>query len=640
MSIILATESARRKELFKKITEDFNVIPSGVNEKNIKKADPLEFAVEAAVLKAKKVGEKYPEDIILGADTVVSLNDKIMGKPADYAHAKKMLKELSGSKHKVITGVALYKADEDKLITGYEISYVEFKTLSEKEIESYLENNDYADKAGAYAVQEVGDKFVENLHGSYDNVVGLPVKRTKKLLEKFFAPEFVVEIKDIAFPKNWAVGQKDHFIIFVPGAVYGDKVKIRESKDSKNFSFGEIIKIEKPSPYRQKAECPFFGLCGGCALQNLDYRKQLELKENYLLKTLSKIGGEEMENVKVNSIVPSPDTFYYRNKMEFAFGWYGGQTGIGLRQRSSPFGKNRRNIIALDRCLIFSESVNKIFPVFLDFIKATELAPYDTMKKEGFFRHLVIKEGKNTGELMIIMVTRSRQNLDVTALVEKLIEKVPEVKSFYWVENDRLSDSVVFEKKNHLYGGTFINEKLGGFNFKMYPQSFFQPNTKGAEILYDKIAENVKSTGSRKILGLYSGPGTIEIYLSPLAEKVTGIDSENVNIHNAEENCKINGIENCKFYQGYVEKILQKKSFKGYDLLLVDPPRAGISKKAMGHILKLDIPNVICVSCNPATLARDLQRFKDAGYRLKELYAFDFFPHTTHLESMAVLEKN
>ncbi len=637
--IILASQSPRRKELLKKIVPEFRVIPSRVDEERFREKDPVRFALQVALAKAKEVGEKNPSSLIIAADTLVCLGEEIFGKPKDQAEAKEILGKLSGQKHRVITAVAIYKKDENRLLTGYEISHVKFKELSREEIEGYLGRNDYLDKAGSYAVQEVGDLFVETLDGDYDNVVGFPVRRAKKLLDEFSSPEHVVSITDTAFPHDWGVGTVDNVVTFIPGAVIGEKVRIRISKTKRRHLFGRITSIEERSPFWVKPECPHFSVCGGCAFQNLVYSKQLELKQNYLLQTLRKIGKINIDKLDREGIIPSPEIFSYRNKMEYAFGGEDKEIYIGLRRRVSPLERYEKKAVPLEKCLIFSSAAEKIFPVFIDFAKDTGLPAYNPMTGKGFFRNLVLREGKSTGEIMATLVTRGGAALELEKLARKLEENVPELKSLWLVENDRVSDVVDFQRKRHVAGKTFIQDELGGLCFRIYPESFFQPNPKAAEILYGRIVQEAQVLGSRKVLGLYCGPGSIEIFLSRAADEVVGIDSEAMNIRTAEENCQINDIKNCRFTEGRVERVLKESNLGDFDLLVLDPPRAGISSKGLKQIMALNIPAVIYVSCNPAAFARDVSLFSGKGYRLEKVGCFDFFPHTPHLESLGIFVK-
>ena len=636
MKYILSSSSPRRKELLKRVIDNFEIVEPDVEEEKIQEKDPIKYVIEAASLKAKNVGEKGSDCIVIAADTIVSYKGEIIGKPKNYQEALNILKKLSGTEHKVITGIAIYRKDTNKILTDYDISYVKFKNISEEEIKEYLDKNEFKDKAGGYAIQEIGDKFVEKIKGSYENVVGLPIQKLKKMLEEFEMPEIEVEISDIAFPNNWAVGKKDTLVVFVPGATYKDVVKVRIKKGEKSFSYGEVVEILSPSPYRKQAECSHFGICGGCSFQNLQYQIQLSLKFNYIKKTLEKIGGIDIGKVEISEIVPSPCLYFYRNKMEFSFGG-DKEIYLGLRERNSPFEKYTWKVVPIEKCLIFSPLYEKISPIIVEFAQKTGLPSYNPYKKEGFFRHLVLREGKNTGEAMAIIVTKSGKDIDFTGLVEKINDVAPEIKCLYWVENDQLSDVVSFEKKHHIWGETKIEEKIGDFKFKIYPNSFFQPNSKGSEILYSEIYNNIEE--GERVLGLYCGTGTIEIFISNKAGEIIGIDSEEINISVAEENCQSNKIKNCKFYCGRVEKIIGNKDLGNFDTLIIDPPRSGLTNKALMKLVKMGIPKIIYVSCNVSTFSRDINLLYKEGYKLEKLIPFDLFPHTPHIEVLGIIKK-
>jgi 23S rRNA (uracil-5-)-methyltransferase RumA/MAF protein len=639
MDIVLASQSPRRQELFKKIVPLFRVVPSGLDEEQFRERDPLRFALGAAEAKAREVGGKHPSSLVIAADTVVNLRDEVLGKPKDRTQAKGMLRKLSGQRHRVITAVALYKKDQDMLLTGYEISYVTFKRLGDEEIDLYLASSDYLDKAGSYAVQEVGDAFVERLEGDYENVVGFPVARVKKLLDDFQSTGDIISIVDMALPHDWGVGKTDGLVTFVPGAVVGDRVRVVVSKARKRLRYGKIVRFEARSPFRVEPKCPHFGACGGCAFQNLAYAKQLEIKESYLLRTLQKIGRLSLDDVEREPISPSPNEYFYRSKMEYAFG--GGKDNIflGLRERATPLDRYRKRTVALRTCPIFSRAVEKIFPVFLDFAGRSGLDAYDPIARTGYFRNLVLREGKSTDEILAVLVTKAGKKLDLEDTVRELREQAPQVKSFWWVENERVSDLVDFAGKIHVAGEPFIEERLGEFRFKIYPETFFQPNPRGAEVLYSRIAAEVRALGARTVLGLYCGSGSIELSVSRATGEVVGIDSESTNIAAARENAALNDIQNCRFLEGRVETVLKEETLAGFDLLVLDPPRAGISPKGLKQIIGLNIPNIIYVSCNPAAFARDLSLLREKGYRLRKLGCTDFFPHTPHLESLGILAR-
>ena len=639
MEIVLASQSPRRRELLRKIVPEFRVVPSGLDEDEFREKDPLRFALRAAEAKAKEVGRENPSSLVIAADTVVNLKDEVLGKPKDRTQAEEMLRRLSGQRHRVITAVALYKKDQETLLTGYEISYVTFQTIGDAEIRAYLDNNEYLDKAGSYAVQEVGDAFVAKLEGDYENVVGFPVARARKLLADFQSGGQVVSIVDVALPHDWGVGKIGEVVTFVPGAVPGDRVRVVVAKAKRRLRYGRIVAFEARSPFRVEPKCPHFGECGGCTFQNLAYAKQLEIKETYLLRTLQKIGGISLDGVRREPISPSPAEYDYRGKMEYAFGVENGLVFLGLRERSTPFERYRKSTVSLHTCPIFSGAVEKIFPVLVDFANRCGLEAYDPIARTGYLRNLVLREGKNTGEILAVLVTKKGKRIDLGETVRELGERIPQLKSFWRVENERVSDLVDYAGKVLMAGNPFIEERLGERRFRIRPETFFQPNPRGAEVLYGRIASESRALGARKALGLYCGPGSIELSISGEMDEVVGIDSEAPNISAARENAAINDTRNCRFLEGRVEDILQRESFAGFDLLVLDPPRAGLSSLGFKQVVGLGVPNLIYVSCNPAAFARDLGRLGEKGYRLRTVGCYDFFPQTPHLESLAILAR-
>ena len=639
MEIVLASKSPRRRELMARVRPDFRVFPVDVDESSVREKDPGKLAVEAAVLKAKTAAETFPDAIVIGADTVVALNRMILGKPADRDAARSMLQRLSGRRHRVITGLAFFRKSEGRLLTGYEVTYVTFRALSDEAIEAYLDRDDYRDKAGAYAVQDVGDAFVRRLKGDYDNVVGFPVDKAARLLARFEAPSLALTIEDTDFPGSAGVAGRGGRKILVSGAVPEDTCTVQVVGESRGDLRAEIIRLDKPSPFRVKPRCPHFGTCGGCLFQNLDYARQLELKERHLRRTLFEKGLPGLEPERILPVVPSPDVYHYRNKMEFAFADDWGELVIGLRERGDPRRKSRGRTVGLTKCPIFSSAVDEIFPAVLEFAKEKGLAAHNPRKGRGILRHLVLREGKRTGDLMVLLATAPGSGADFGELAARLAPPASRVKSFFHVVSGRKSDIVSFEETRLLSGSPWIEEKLGGLTFKIYPQTFFQTNTGAAESLYRKIPELAGLTGRSRVLGLYCGSGAIEIFLAGQAGKVTGVDSLPENIRNAGENAAANGAGNCTFVAGTVEDFLNDPGGEPPDVVVVDPPRPGLTPRALKSILALEAPEAVYVSCNPPALARDLKHFMARGYRLQAVLPFDFFPHTPHLEVLAVLAR-
>jgi 23S rRNA (uracil1939-C5)-methyltransferase len=459
-------------------------------------------------------------------------------------------------------------------------------------------------------------------------------------MDKIVKDEFIIiDIIDIALPNNYGVAKIDGLVVFVPEAIIGDKVKIKILRKEKRAAYGEVVEIVAPSSFRVSPSCPHFGPCGGCTLQNLSYEKQIELKENYLLQTLKRIGGLDMRDIRISPIIQSPDIYFYRNKIELAFGESKGMITMGLRERVSPFKKYQGNVIPIEKCLISSPVTEKIVPLFIDFAQKHGLAAYDPFTGQGFVRHLILRESKSSGELMAILETTKSNMPDLIPLWQSLNCLVPEIKSFYRTINNSPGDDFHSGKSIHISGKPYVQETLNGFNFRVFPDSFFQPNTKSAGMLYKKIIELTGLNTEEKVLGLYCGAGPIEISIAGCSKEVTGIDSLDANIVNAHENCKMNNVKNCLFYAGKVETILGKINLDKIDLLIVDPPRAGISKDGLGHIFRINPNKIGYVSCNPSTLARDLKDILMHGYIITDIVPFDFFPHTPHIETLVVLHR-
>lgn len=282
-----------------------------------------------------------------------------------------------------------------------------------------------------------------------------------------------ISIHDIAFPNNYGVGKIDSYVLFVPGAVPQDRIKVEIVNEGKRFGYGKIVSIEKPSPSRIEPFCPHFGTCGGCTLQNLAYDQQLIIKENYLRQTLQRLGNIDLSEIDVFPITPSPETTFYRSKIELAFGERNGQVTLGLRERASPFTRYTAPVVPLRECPAFSPLVEKIVPVFSNFAKANRLIPYNPITRQGFLRHLIIRESKSTGELMCILETTSGPLPDMKQCRQTLAQEVPEVTSFYSGTNSGQTDVVRYEKTFHIAGKLFIEEVLGPFTFRIHPQSFF-----------------------------------------------------------------------------------------------------------------------------------------------------------------------
>lgn len=650
MNVVLASRSPRRRELLSRLFPAFEVDPSVVDETAIREEDPVAFAMAAAEAKARDVAARHPEDMVIGADTIVVLEREIFGKPAGRADAERMLTRLSGRKHRVITGLALIGRAGDRAVIDYEITYVAFKALSPDVIAAYLDGHAYADKAGSYAIQDIGPAFVDKIEGDYDNVVGLPMGRLKWMLKQWNAPEWTIDVTGIDFVTGWAAGEAGGAPILVPGALPGDRVRARLARRKPRSA--KVLSTIAPSPHRVEAPCPHFGACGGCAFQNLSYPRQLELKEARFRDVIRRGSGLDLDDAVFEPFLPSPSLFGYRNKMEFAFGGAEGAIKLGLRGRSLPGPQSHKRTVGLERCLIFGAAVEAVFPATRAFADASGRPPYDPLGQKGFFRNLVMREAKATGEIMAILVTRSGggdkagsaapgEDLAVREWAERLAAESPRVRSVWSAGNDSVADFVDLAQARLEAGAPFIEERLGGLRFRIHPDSFFQPNPRGALLFYERIAGWAQAAGAKRALGLFCGSGAIELYLARAGavEEVVGIDSGERNILNARDNAAINGIGNARFIAGLVEKTVDIKDHDGFDLIVLDPPRAGIHPDGLRRAMSLRAPRLAYMSCNPATLARDLATLAAGGYRVERLAGADLFPHTPHMEALALLSR-
>jgi len=452
--------------------------------------------------------------------------------------------------------------------------------------------------------------------------------------------ELSVDIVDIALPNDYGVAKKDGRVIFIPGAVIGDRVTIKVTRKSKRFVYGEIVKMEKPSPFRVTPECPHFGSCGGCIMQHLQYDNQLEIKKRYLSENLRRIGGIDANKIDMMPVTPSPDIYFYRSKLELSFGEQSGRVVLGLRERISPFKSYTAEVVSLNKCPVFSPVVEKIIPIFTEFSHNEGFMAFNPLTKKGVLKHLILRESKSTGAIMVILETRTDVLQNMDDVIQEMKRHIPEITSFYHATNKKTDDVIHFERVKRLFGTHTIDEKVGDLILKVYPGTFFQPNTKCAALLYNEMVDQLNLVGNETILGLYSGSGPIEIFLSKKSRQVIGVDSDPANINAARENCKFNQITNCTFYQSRTEDALKQTDLPKADILVLDPPRTGLSKQSLGVVKKLNLPKIAYVSCNPATLARDLRVLCGHGYSIHKISPFDFFPHAGHLETLVILVRS
>lgn len=437
-----------------------------------------------------------------------------------------------------------------------------------------------------------------------------------------------IEISDFAMPRDLGVGRFQGRVVFVPGAVPGDRVCVDLTCQGKGFTYGKLLRLEEASAWRREPPCPHFGACGGCSLLHFDYGRQLEIKKRHLIETLRRVGGLTIDPGVVSPVAPSVDQFFYRGKIELAYSRQDKGYLLGLRKRLSPFEPYIRDVIPIESCAIFSPVLKDILPALRDYIKQFRLMPFDERTKRGFLKGITVRESKSTGDLMIILETSKGKFPGVGSLVGSL-QHVAVVGTLC-----RMSG----RHSQTLAGSGLIEEMIEDMRFQINPAAFFQPNPRTARLLYRKVIDFARSVEARKVLGFYSGIGTLEMILSRDVEWIEGYDVDPENIGNARHNCKVNGLPNCSFHAKRIEEI-DFQQVRDFDFAVIDPPRAGMSRTALSSLMALGLPAIAYVSCDPATLARDLKSLTAAGYLILKVTPFDFFPHTSHLETLVLLRK-
>lgn len=378
--------------------------------------------------------------------------------------------------------------------------------------------------------------------------------------------------------------------------------------------------------------CKHFDLCGGCKFQDVPYSQQVENKEK-LIKDLVSTCGFAAEVKPVNFF----DEWFYRGKMEFTFGEQAGRIICGLHNK-----KEKRKVVDVEECLIFSPDAGKILERVKNFAREKNYSPYDKFSHRGFLRNLILRETKFTGQLMAAMVVTGQQEFAKEEFIKELksLDLRAELKSIYLVINDSWSDAVVFEKKELIYGEPFIQEELNGIKFKIGVDSFFQTNSKGTAQLYKKIKSYAQLKGQERVMDLFCGAGSIGIFLAPDARLVLGVEVKPEIVDTAKENAALNNVKNITFFIGDVRKFLNTDGqfYKDIELLVINPPRSGLSPKIIRAILRLNPAAIVYSSCNPDTLFADLAGLR-ANYQPQFFEPFDFFPHTLHLECLTLLKR-
>ena len=444
------------------------------------------------------------------------------------------------------------------------------------------------------------------------------------------------------------VARQDGMVFFVENAVPGDTVRAQIGKLKKNFGEARAVEILKPSNMRVEPRCKHFGVCGGCRWQNLSYEAQLQFKRQLVVDAFTRIGG--FENPEVKPVIGCEAPYFYRNKMEFTFSNQRWLTTEEMQRKDEiqqevalglHIPQRYDKVLNLEECWLQSEMSAAIVNTVREISRVWKLTVYSTETHEGYLRHLVIREGKRTGEVMVNLVTSIDWQEAMQNMTALLVKQFPSITTVVNNITSRKSMVAVGETEIVHHGPGYINEKLGDYTFRISAGSFFQTNTLQAERLYGITKEFGELKPADVVYDLYSGTGTIAIYLSGSVERVVGIEVVESAIADAQRNAEANRIANCFFIQGELKDRLTKDSEWLNDharpsVIVLDPPRNGVHSKAIAQIVKLSPQRIVYVSCNPSTQARDARLLAEGGYVLRVVQPVDMFPHTDHIEAVAL----
>jgi 23S rRNA (uracil1939-C5)-methyltransferase len=437
------------------------------------------------------------------------------------------------------------------------------------------------------------------------------------------------------------VARSNGLVLFVRGAIPGDRVKAQVVKKKRHYAEARLTELLEPSPDRIKAPCPYHGYCGGCQWQQVRYERQLEYKKEHIIEATAHIGS--LRDVPVHDVIPSKIQFAYRNKMEFSFSdhrWflpheYEHRRGerdfaLGLHVPGTFY-----KVIDVEACLLQHETGNRILREVKKYVRKSAIPVYGLRSHQGFWRFLTLRHSTCFDAWMVNLVTSEERRDAVQPLAEALCHRFHNVKTVVNNINSTKAAIAVGQSEMVLSGDGTLPDRIGPFRFQISANSFFQPNALGAEELYQKVVEYAQLKGSEWVLDLYSGTGTIPIFLSKRARAVIGMEIVESAILDAQRNCGANGIQNCQFVLGDIRESLSSLTLKP-DVLIIDPPRAGMHKDVLSEVMELGTERIIYVSCNPATMARDLGTMSQA-YHIVEIQPVDMFPQTYHIEAIAKL---
>ncbi|MDM1015664.1 23S rRNA (uracil(1939)-C(5))-methyltransferase RlmD [Clostridium perfringens] len=448
--------------------------------------------------------------------------------------------------------------------------------------------------------------------------------------------EYIFDIISQGYEGEGIAKIDNKYPIFIEGALKGEKVKVRIVKVNKNFAYGKLMEVLEPSEERVNPPCAIYKRCGGCKLQHASYKAQLDFKWDRVKDCVSKIGKLDPSIVKYPLGMENP--WRYRNKVQLPIGLINGEVKIGF------FAPRSHDIIDMESCLIQDEIGDKVVKLTREWIEKFNIRPYNVdgeYDEKGIVRHIMIRRGFTTNEVMVVLVTNGENLPHKEEFVDLMVKNIPGIKSVIQNINSKKTNVILGLESKTLWGEDTISDYIGDFRFNISPLSFFQVNPIQTEVLYGKALEYANLTGNEEVFDAYCGTGTITLFLSQKAKKVYGVEIIPQAIDNAWINAKENKVENVEFFVGESEVVIPDLINKGVkaDVVVVDPPRKGCDKKLLDAITNIDAKKIVYVSCDPSTLGRDLKVLEENGYKTLEVQPVDMFPNTAHVECVVLMSR-
>ncbi|MFD2638068.1 23S rRNA (uracil(1939)-C(5))-methyltransferase RlmD [Piscibacillus salipiscarius] len=439
-----------------------------------------------------------------------------------------------------------------------------------------------------------------------------------------------LEFVDLTHEGN-GVGKIDGYPVFVPYGLPGEKAKVKIVKVKKNIAFGKLIELIEPSEDRIEPPCEVFYQCGGCQIQHMTYERQLKMKQKQVQDVMHKIA--HMSDVPVHPVIGMDEPWSYRNKVQIPVGKRDGKVLTGFYQKRS------HRIINMDTCPVQNEANDHIVREMSGIIEELGIEPYDEETHRGVIRHIVVRSGYHTGEMMVVLVTRTKDIPHQDKLVEKIKAFDSNIKGIIQNYNPKQTNVIIGRESKMLWGKDVIIDKIGELEFAISAHSFFQVNPEQTERLYDQALQFANLTGKETVIDAYCGIGSISLFLAQHAKKVYGVEVVPQAVDDAKDNAKRNHIDNAEFFVGEAEKVMPWWKAQGLkpDVIVVDPPRKGCDEELLKAMIDMKPEKIVYVSCNPSTLARDIKILANGGYSAKQIQPVDMFPQSNHIESVTEL---